>query len=269
MTPDESTIEGGYVIVARALLFSSLWECSSNTLKVGVYLLLSARYEDDERKGLTRGECLKSHSIIAEDCNISFKASRICLEALKEIGFITCKRHERGARFGQRISIIKYEEFQDSDNYKQALKNKKKVKAKKVTKQPKEPEMFNLEDTPVRPEDVSPKDRITYDRDMMRFTGIIQVDLDRWKVAYPAVVVSTEIAKAAEWVIGAKGKGYKKNWYMFLTNWFSRCQEKGGTRTGMGNASSSTGHVSYADREMADSLARVKKQQSGADYGVK
>ena len=145
---NQAEIEGGYVLVARDLIGSKLWECNSNTFKVAMYLLLSARYEDNGT--LLRGQCRKSYSVIAEDCDISFKASRIALEKLKNIGFIECKHSGRGACHGQVIDIAKYDTFQAPENYERSetppAPKKKPSVAKKKKKAEKELFTLNPED---------------------------------------------------------------------------------------------------------------------------
>jgi hypothetical protein len=49
--------------------------------------------------------------------------------------------------------------------------------------------------------------------------------IEIWKVAYPAVTLQTELAKAAAWLI-ANPKNKKSNYAKFLTNWFNRAQDK-------------------------------------------
>lgn len=61
------------------------------------------------------------------------------------------------------------------------------------------------------------------------FVGIPHEDLQRWTEAYPAVNIALEIKRAAEWLRSNPTK-LKHNYRRFLTNWFSRCQEWGGTR---------------------------------------
>lgn len=113
-------IQGGYIYLAKSLLESDLWFCSSNTIKVGIYLLLSANFADDERKHIKRGECWKTLGIISEDCNITVKAVRCALDRLKSIDFIQSRGAYRGARSGQCITICNYSKFQDIDNYRGA-----------------------------------------------------------------------------------------------------------------------------------------------------
>lgn len=57
-----------------------------------------------------------------------------------------------------------------------------------------------------------------------------------WRKAYPAISIETETAKAAAWLV-ANPKNRKSNLARFLTNWFSRAQDKapaqgGGTTAG-------------------------------------
>jgi hypothetical protein len=60
------------------------------------------------------------------------------------------------------------------------------------------------------------------------FVGIPYEDMQRWADTYPAVNIAAEIKKAAEWMRSNPTKR-KSNYRRFLTNWFSRTQEHGGT----------------------------------------
>jgi hypothetical protein len=53
------------------------------------------------------------------------------------------------------------------------------------------------------------------------------MDQDRrvWALAYPAVDLDAELAKARAWVL-ANPKNRKSNWRRFLANWFGRVQDK-------------------------------------------
>jgi hypothetical protein len=59
--------------------------------------------------------------------------------------------------------------------------------------------------------------------------GITDTDRQGWAVAYPAAVVTQELAKAEEWLRAHPSRAVRKNWRKFLTGWLSRCQDKGGT----------------------------------------
>ena len=61
------------------------------------------------------------------------------------------------------------------------------------------------------------------------WAGITEADRQGWAVAYPAAVVTQELAKAEEWLRAHPSRAVRKNWRKFLTGWLSRCQDKGGT----------------------------------------
>ena len=61
------------------------------------------------------------------------------------------------------------------------------------------------------------------------WAGITEADRQGWAVAYPAAVVTQELAKAEEWLLAHPSRAVRKNWRKFLTGWLSRCQDKGGT----------------------------------------
>lgn len=75
------------------------------------------------------------------------------------------------------------------------------------------------------------KIKINLNLETYRWENITDEDLSRWKVAYPACDSTIELAKAAEW-IRANPTKVKSNWLRFLTNWFSRSQERGGSNGG-------------------------------------
>jgi len=68
---------------------------------------------------------------------------------------------------------------------------------------------------------------ISYDPVARCFQGITDQDITQWAEAYPAVNIRQQILAAAQWVV-ANPKKTKKSWRRFLTNWFSRTQERGG-----------------------------------------
>lgn len=73
---------------------------------------------------------------------------------------------------------------------------------------------------------LSAKDRkISFDYSLGQWDGIEDKDARGWELAYPALDVETELFKAAEWV-KANPANRKSNWRRFLTNWFSRAQER-------------------------------------------
>ena len=67
--------------------------------------------------------------------------------------------------------------------------------------------------------------KINFDYKLGQWDGIEVKDARGWELAYPALDIETELFKAAEWV-KANPANRKSNWRRFLTNWFSRAQER-------------------------------------------
>jgi hypothetical protein len=77
----------------------------------------------------------------------------------------------------------------------------------------------------------SAPDSISWDS-VQGWIGITDADRDAWATAYPAATLTTELAKAGEWLRSNPTKAKRTNWRKFVTGWLSRCQDGGGTRTG-------------------------------------
>lgn len=71
----------------------------------------------------------------------------------------------------------------------------------------------------------SPPKRIEFDSSNGAFKGISEEDELRWQKAYPAVIVPTEITRAAAWV-SANPANKKSNYERFIVNWLSRAQDR-------------------------------------------
>ena len=72
------------------------------------------------------------------------------------------------------------------------------------------------------------KEKITFNFDTGQFEGISSGKKSQWAAAFPAVDVEMEIKSAALWAADNPAKR-KSNWGRFLTNWFRRTQERGGS----------------------------------------
>jgi hypothetical protein len=62
------------------------------------------------------------------------------------------------------------------------------------------------------------------------FENIDEVQKILWKEAFPAVNFDIELTKAVLWLKDNPTKK-KSNYARFLSSWFSRCQDSGGTKT--------------------------------------
>jgi len=66
--------------------------------------------------------------------------------------------------------------------------------------------------------------------------GITDSDREAWRTAYPACDIAQELARADQWLRGNPAKAKRKAWRRFVTNWLSRTQDRGGSRTGQAAA---------------------------------
>lgn len=67
--------------------------------------------------------------------------------------------------------------------------------------------------------------KIQFDYSLGQWNGISEDDASAWGSAYPALDIDSELFRAAEWA-KANPANRKNNWRRFLTNWFSRAQER-------------------------------------------
>jgi len=72
---------------------------------------------------------------------------------------------------------------------------------------------------------VSNDKKIIFDTSKAEFQNISDDEKARWQKTYPAIDIHQEILKAAAW-LDANPKNQKSNYKRFLTNWFSRAQDK-------------------------------------------
>ena len=114
--PEQSSNTNGYIKLHRTILDSKLWSCSDATFRVAVYLLLSANHKTGftRRVEIKPGQCVRSISMISENCNLSRKAVRYALSLLASDSFVAIDE-PFGAQRGHRISICKWDSYQLSD----------------------------------------------------------------------------------------------------------------------------------------------------------
>ena len=67
--------------------------------------------------------------------------------------------------------------------------------------------------------------RIEFDYTQRTFQNIQSAQLQKWRQAYPALNIRTEITRAEAWASANPAKR-KSNWERFLTNWFSIAQDR-------------------------------------------
>ena len=91
------------------------------------------------------------------------------------------------------------------------------------------------------------KQILSYDDEIaLYFSTIPDSDIAEWMEAYPAVDIEGELRRAKQWLISNPAKK-KKQFRRFITNWFGRCQEKGGSRDGEKKRTGASGQGDYPE----------------------
>jgi hypothetical protein len=73
---------------------------------------------------------------------------------------------------------------------------------------------------------------ISFNAERNCFENIDDTQKELWKQAYPATNIDVELSKAVVW-LKANPTKIKSNYNKFLSGWLSRCQDGGGTKTGV------------------------------------
>ena len=121
-------IAKGYILLARELANSSLWQLSPDHLRLAVYLLLKARHKSKSHvladgTTINRGELVTSMALIAEECSYhdnrkvhTWSRQKVVrlLQGLENVGFIKRNSDSNGTL----LHICNYWRYQQSDNYK-------------------------------------------------------------------------------------------------------------------------------------------------------
>lgn len=125
---DRVKIDDGYVIIARKIMDSSIWNADPEILKLFLYLICKARHKSKPKQfpnkiKVKRGELLTSYQNIINDNEFmkgksvirwsKGKLSRM-LEKLEKKG--TIKRIED--THGTHIRVVHYDKYQNPENYK-------------------------------------------------------------------------------------------------------------------------------------------------------
>ncbi len=109
---------GGYVLLHRAILDSSLWDARPEVLKLALTILLKANWKRGEtmngsgRVIVERGQLMTSLPALCRDSQIhSIQTIRSCLTRLKRVSFLSW---ESTARF-RMITVTNYDRYQYSE----------------------------------------------------------------------------------------------------------------------------------------------------------
>lgn len=137
---NEPLIQGGYVIIARQVRKSKLWlSLKSAHRMVLMEILLQAQWQDCDviRNGeiihLKRGQVATSYQQIVDDIsekNITIKVVRTAIDKMERALFLAKDEAVQRAKKGLLLTVVKYDFFQNPDNYKGRAEDNDKGEAK-------------------------------------------------------------------------------------------------------------------------------------------
>jgi hypothetical protein len=87
------------------------------------------------------------------------------------------------------------------------------------------PDSLIPDSKPIAPSRNDSPPKVAFDYETGKFTNISEIMVDLWQTGFPAIDAQQELNKAAAWCM-SNPKNKKSNWLKFLTNWFSRAQDK-------------------------------------------
>lgn len=102
-------MEQGFIKLHRSILDWEWWS-DNNTLKVFLYLLLNANWEDSRYRGydVPRGSLVTGINSLSENLKISERSVRTALKHLKSTGEVTIKSTNKFSI----VSIVNWEKYQ-------------------------------------------------------------------------------------------------------------------------------------------------------------
>lgn len=229
--------------IARSIFDSDVWSGDIHMAKLWIYLLGKAQFRKNSPE---QGTLTTSLRRIQQDNSYLDPGGIIkrfwsihkivnMLEDLEKTERIVCK----GTPKGTFINIIKYRDYQNLSNYKGTPKGKQRGH-RRDTAGTLTPQDSSIEDTSTTPKNVKnvknvknkpttiQKKKIYFDFNKEIWENITDKDKNSWREAYPACDIELEIKQMKEWLLSNPDKK-KSRYRRFITNWFSRSQEKGGT----------------------------------------
>lgn len=238
-------IQDGAVLVARAILNSSLWTMSSNDRIVAITAICVANWKprkwfDGEKEiMIDRGQFVRSWQSMADECNLSVKEVRTSIDHLEKVGFVARKRASHYSIF----TIPKYQHYQDLTKYSDSMAIKvgkevgrlragdgqdagsKRATNNNVIREEGKKEELCAEATASTPHSV-PFELLEFelyakDRHLCKeWTKLLGV----WGGTYPAVNIIQEIKRAHSWQL-SDPKRRKTKQARFLDSWLRRAQD--------------------------------------------
>jgi hypothetical protein len=172
--------------------------------------------------------CWPAIRTISKELGLSRDTVQKSLERLNKTGSVsisTPEKRGRGYKNSYTVNGLNFRTIKDGNGLKNRTIQSNKWPEKQATNGLKS----RTELTPTTNTIKEKTTEFSFSFENKSFEGILPEDMARWSAAYPAVDIQGDIRRAAEWLLANPDKR-KRNCRRFLTNWFARTQEKGGSK---------------------------------------
>lgn len=232
-------IPDGAVIVARAILNSSLWTMRNEDRIVAITCIAVANWKpkkwfDGEKEiVIGRGQFVRSLEKLAKVAHLSVQQVRTSVQHLENIEFLTRKSTSRYTVY----TLPKYDFYQDLDNYSDSVNMKSNKRPtchqqalnnKQEGEEGKEPTNGEAPTRGTPDEEGATAGAIPRELlDLPLYRGDLKLSrrlpqlIQSWQTSYPGVNVVDEIRTAHAWEISNPAK-QKKDRPRFLNGWMKR-----------------------------------------------
>lgn len=122
-------IEDGYICLARKIQTSDIWSKPSDWLKIWIYILQEVNHTDN--KMYSKGENFFNYRDISRDCGVKYNSITKFVKWAKLATLVATQKTTRGIV----IKVLKYDEYQNTQNYKSDTKSDTSGKLKAKQKQ--------------------------------------------------------------------------------------------------------------------------------------
>jgi len=114
----QKKIKGGFILLARQLKYSNIWDKPAWWLKVWVYLLKNVNWTDNKKTGIEKGSKWFTYDMIYHDCKLKQEGVRLnsitkLIRGWKQSKQLSTQKSTRGFI----ITIINYSFFQNPESY--------------------------------------------------------------------------------------------------------------------------------------------------------
>jgi len=233
----------GWISLHRKILDNPVVCKDSDYFAVWVYLILTATHEGmyklfkKEKILLNPGELITSRKSISSKLKIQESKIERILKAFENEQQI----EQQTSNACRLVKLVNYAEYQNikqqdeqrmnnertTDEQRMNTHNKGIRNNKEIREQSFEAKASCPESEKSAPNRKQKKQKITFNFETKKFEGIEESDLEFWKDSFPAVEIIPELKKIAAWLVSNPTKK-KANYPRFITNWFSKTQDKGG-----------------------------------------